>query len=166
MSADRGLRLVRGDGAYVWDEDDRRYLDLDSDHGSSLLGYGQASVVDAVDRQLRRLTAAHHTFDHDARDELVEALSVLAPEPLSHVVIVNTDVEAIEVALIAARTITRRSRVIAMEGHRADIPMMRASIRGAAPRNITRFAATKMRCACRTVTWTRWKRCSTIAWPR
>jgi LysW-gamma-L-lysine/LysW-L-ornithine aminotransferase len=116
MTADRGLRLVRGDGAYVWDEDDRRYLDLDSDHGSSLLGYGQASVVDAVDRQLRRLTAAHHAFDHDARDELVEALSVLAPEPLSHVVIVNTDVEAIEVALIAARTITRRSRVIAMEG--------------------------------------------------
>jgi acetylornithine/LysW-gamma-L-lysine aminotransferase len=140
MSADRGLRLVRGDGAYVWDEDDRRYLDLDSDHGSSLLGYGQASVVDAVDRQLRRLTAAHHSFDHDARDELVEALSVLAPEPLSHVVLVNSDTEAIEVAITAARTVTRRSRIVAMEGasrgHPEDVRVH--ARRGTAKRHVRR----------------------------
>ena len=35
----RDLRLVRGDGAYVWDDEERQYLDLTSSGGTTLLGH-------------------------------------------------------------------------------------------------------------------------------
>ena len=45
MATPRGLRIVRGEGAYVWDEEDRRYLDLDGDAGAALLGHSQQMVL-------------------------------------------------------------------------------------------------------------------------
>lgn len=122
-TAERGMRVVRGEGAYVWDEDDKRYLDLDSGRGANLLGYGQPDVVEAIRRQLQRPTASHHAFEHDARDEFVEALSLVTPETLTDVVMVNSGFEALDAAITAARLVTRRTRVISTDG----IPRVRTT---------------------------------------
>jgi acetylornithine/LysW-gamma-L-lysine aminotransferase len=112
MTVSRGLRLMRGDGAVVWDEDDNSYLDFDCSQGAVLLGHNQQAVNEAIDRELRLLSAVHHSYDTDARDELIEALSLLAPEPLSHAVIVSSGKEAIDAAVMGARIVTRRRRVV------------------------------------------------------
>ena len=42
------LILERGEGAYVWDVDGRRYLDLIGGWGPAILGHGHPAVVEAV----------------------------------------------------------------------------------------------------------------------
>ncbi|MBV9101054.1 MAG: aspartate aminotransferase family protein [Candidatus Dormibacteraeota bacterium] len=116
LVAPRPLRIVRGEGAYVWDEDDRRYLDLDGDDGAALLGHGQSLVVEAMTRQLTRVTALNAAVDSDARDELVEALSVVTPDALTDVTIVESGTQAVAAAVTAARLVTRRRRIIVMTG--------------------------------------------------
>ena len=49
----RDLRLIRGDGAYVWDDEERRYLDLTSAGGTTLLGHNHPRVTEAIANQLR-----------------------------------------------------------------------------------------------------------------
>src|SRR5256885_787779 len=44
----RPLYLARGEGAYVFDLEGRRYLDYWNSHGASLLGHGHPAVTRAV----------------------------------------------------------------------------------------------------------------------
>ncbi len=44
--------FVRGEGAYIIDADDNRYLDFMCAYGPNLLGYGEARVAEAARRQL------------------------------------------------------------------------------------------------------------------
>ena len=46
--------LERGEGAYVWDEQDRRYLDWTMGLRTMGLGYGVESVLEAATAQMRR----------------------------------------------------------------------------------------------------------------
>ena len=49
------LALVRGNGAEVWDEDGRRYLDLLGGIAVNALGHAHPAVVEAVTRQISTL---------------------------------------------------------------------------------------------------------------
>ncbi len=40
--------VARGQGAYVWDEEGRRYLDYVQSYGASILGHAHPKVVEAV----------------------------------------------------------------------------------------------------------------------
>ena len=46
--------LQRGEGAYVYDVDDNRYLDFSAGLGPVILGYGHPVVIDAVTKQLQQ----------------------------------------------------------------------------------------------------------------
>jgi len=48
----RDLRLIRGEGAYVWDDGERQYLDLTSGGGTMLLGHNHPRVTEAIANQL------------------------------------------------------------------------------------------------------------------
>ncbi|MCD6275239.1 MAG: aminotransferase class III-fold pyridoxal phosphate-dependent enzyme, partial [Thermoplasmata archaeon] len=43
----RRLKLVRGEGVYVWDENGKRYLDAISGIGVAILGHAHREFVDA-----------------------------------------------------------------------------------------------------------------------
>ena len=73
LHAGRGLRLVRGEGSYLWDDRDRRYLDLMTNYGVNLLGHSHPEVTAAITNQAARLTNAHQSFDTPARDEFLQA---------------------------------------------------------------------------------------------
>ncbi len=49
------LALVRGEGAHVWDEDGREYVDLLGGIAVNALGHGHPALVEAVTTQLRTL---------------------------------------------------------------------------------------------------------------
>ncbi len=111
----RDLRLIRGDGAYVWDDEERRYLDLTSAGGTTLLGHNHPRVTEAIASQLTAFGGVPSGFDYDLREELLEALSFIIPVPLTHVSFTESGSAAVDLALTWIATATDRPRVIAMQ---------------------------------------------------
>jgi acetylornithine/succinyldiaminopimelate/putrescine aminotransferase len=111
----RDLRLVRGDGAYLWDDEERQYLDLTSGGGTTLLGHNHPRVSEAIINQLAAFGGAPPGFDYDLREELLEALSFIIPVPLTHVSFTESGSAAVDLALTWIAAASDRPRVIAMQ---------------------------------------------------
>jgi adenosylmethionine-8-amino-7-oxononanoate aminotransferase len=83
MHAVRGTELVvaRGDGAYVWDADGRRYLDGTASLWNVNVGHGREEIVEAAAAQMRTLASysAFGSFANAPALRLAERLSELAP---------------------------------------------------------------------------------------
>ncbi|CAM2065206.1 Acetylornithine/succinylornithine family transaminase [Sulfidibacter corallicola] len=108
----RGLTLVRGEGALVYDRHDRAYLDCIAGIGSANLGHAHPVVVEAVQRQAARLITCPGIFANDAKAELLEALVAVAPEGLNRAFLCNSGTESVEAALKFARLATGRKRFV------------------------------------------------------
>jgi [amino-group carrier protein]-gamma-(L-lysyl/L-ornithyl)-L-glutamate aminotransferase len=117
LHAGRGLTLVRGEGSYLWDDRDRRYLDLMTNYGVNLLGHTHPDITAAITAQASRLTNAHQSFDTPARTEFLRALGALLPPPLTRISFGNSGAEAVEAALKYARVASGRTGIVAT--HRA-----------------------------------------------
>ncbi len=117
LHADRGITLVRGEGAYLWDDRDRRYLDLMTNYGVNLLGHAHPAVNAAILAQIGLLTNAHQSFESLARQEFLETLATLLPAALTRISFGNSGAEAVEAALKYARVASGRTGIVAM--HRA-----------------------------------------------
>ena len=61
--AEHPFVVVRGEGAYVFDEAGRRYLDGTASLWYANIGYGRSEVADAVARQMETLHAYHLFVD-------------------------------------------------------------------------------------------------------
>ncbi|HET7683334.1 MAG TPA: acetylornithine transaminase [Marmoricola sp.] len=112
------LALVRGDGAHVWDEDGREYIDFFGGIAVNALGHGHPALVDAVTTQLRTLGHVSNFFTTPPQVELAErllALLPLSPGDAGRVFFSNSGTEANEAALKVTRR-TGRTRLVAMEG--------------------------------------------------
>ncbi|GAA1649827.1 acetylornithine transaminase [Georgenia ruanii] len=114
--------LVRGEGAYVWDADGRRYLDLLGGIAVNALGHAHPAYVAAVTEQLGTLGHVSNFFATPAQVGLAEKLLALvtpggAPAG-SRVFFANSGTEANEAALKMARRHggAARPRVLALEG--------------------------------------------------
>ena len=62
--------VARGDGAWIWDADGRRYLDATAGLWFTNVGHGRTEIADAVARQIGRI-AAYSTFGDYAVDTTV-----------------------------------------------------------------------------------------------
>jgi acetylornithine/LysW-gamma-L-lysine aminotransferase len=111
----RDLRLMRGDGAYVWDDEDRQYLDLTSGGGTMLLGHNHPRVTEAIAGQLTAFSGVPPGFDYDLREELLEALSFIIPVPLTHVSFTESGSAAVDLALTWVASASDRPRIISMQ---------------------------------------------------
>ena len=109
----RDVALVRGDGAVVWDDTGRQYIDCVGGQGSGNLGHGNAAVADALARQARTLSFCTELFYNDRRAELYDRLVRILPAPLDRVFLCNSGTEAVEGALKFARLATKRTQVVA-----------------------------------------------------
>lgn len=113
LYAKRDIVLVRGEGAYLYDSDGKRYLDAMSNYGVAVLGHAHPRFTQAVTEQLQTLTTCHQSFANDARAELLAELETIAPEGLVRSFLSNSGAEAIEAALKFAQVATGRQKVIA-----------------------------------------------------
>ena len=111
----RDLRLTRGDGAYVWDDEERRYLDMTSSGGTTLLGHNHPRITEAITAQLASFSGVPPGFDYDLREELLEALSFIIPVPLTHVSFTASGSAAIDLAITWIAASSDRPRLIAMQ---------------------------------------------------
>ena len=110
------LVLEHGDGAWVWDVDGRRYLDLVGGIAVNALGHNHPALVSAVSKQAGQLVHVSNFFTSVAQVELAERLLALAGAPAgSAVFFCNSGAEALEAAIKLARR-TGRTGIVAAEG--------------------------------------------------
>lgn len=108
------LTLVRGDGAYVWDADGNRYLDLVGGIAVNALGHAHPAVIAAVTEQIGLLGHTSNLYINMPAIELAEGLLGLVGAP-GKVLFCNSGAEANEAALKITR-LTGRHKVVACEG--------------------------------------------------
>jgi acetylornithine/LysW-gamma-L-lysine aminotransferase len=113
LYAKREIALVRGEGAYLFDSEGKRYLDAMSNYGIAVLGHADPEFAAALTDQLGRLTTCHQSFFNDVRAELIAAIAEIAPEGLTRSFLSNSGAEAIEAGLKFARVATGKPKVIA-----------------------------------------------------
>ena len=107
---DQPLHLVRGEGAWVWDKEGRKYLDAYNNVAS--MGHCHPHVVQAISAQLGVLNT-HTRYLHDGVVDYAERLLATMPDALGHVMFTCTGSEANDLALRIARSHTGRQGVIA-----------------------------------------------------
>ena len=105
--------IARGEGAYLWDADGKRYLDYVGSWGPAVLGHAHPAVVGAVTE------AAKHGLSFGAPTEMeiemAETLCRLVPS-MELVRLVSSGTEATMSALRLARGYTGRGKIVKFEG--------------------------------------------------
>src|SRR5436190_11460095 len=106
-------RWVKGDGAYLVDENGDRYLDLLSGYGVFALGRNHPAVRVELERTLTARTANLPQLGLSLLPGiLAEQLVARAPRGLEAVVLTSSGTEAVEAALKLARARTGRPRIL------------------------------------------------------
>jgi glutamate-1-semialdehyde 2,1-aminomutase len=107
------LVLERGEGAYVWDADGRRYVDYIGAWGPAILGHAHPAVIEAV------VGAAQNGFALGATNpleiELGEAIRRAMPS-MERLRFTSSGTEAVMSALRVARGVTGRDLVVKFAG--------------------------------------------------
>jgi taurine--2-oxoglutarate transaminase len=104
--------FVGGEGSYLVDEDDRRYLDFSSQLVYTNLGHQHPRIVAAVAEQARRLCTLAPGYASDVRGEAARLIVDVAPDGLGHVLFTTGGSEGIEHAVRMARLHNRRPKVL------------------------------------------------------
>jgi taurine--2-oxoglutarate transaminase len=108
--------IVRAEGRYLVDSDDKRYLDLASGLIAVNLGHGHPKVVRAIQEQAATLTYAAPSLFHDKRALLAEKLSSISPWAASgegcRTFFTTTGAESNDDAVRLARAITGRPKIL------------------------------------------------------
>jgi len=109
------LEISRAKGSYIFDINDKAYLDFVAGVSACSLGHCHPKVVKAIQEQAE--TYMHvMVYGEYAQKPAVELAKYFAdhlPEPLDQTYLVNSGTEAIEGALKLARRATGRSQIIA-----------------------------------------------------
>ena len=108
------LFIERGEGAYLYDADDNRYLDCIGSWGPLILGHAPDRVVDAIQGQLRKGT----TFGAPTALEVELATAIRnAVASIEKVRLVSSGTEATMSAVRVARGWTGRNKIVKFEGN-------------------------------------------------
>lgn len=118
--------LCRGEGAYLWDLEGRRYLDLMGAYSAASHGHAHPRLLRVLARQAGRLAITSRAFHNDRLGPFLHRLCELTG--YAKVLPVNTGVEAVETALKAARRWAYRVKGVAAD--RAEIIVCRGNFHG------------------------------------
>jgi len=121
--ARREATIVRGQGARIFDDQGKSYIDLSAGHGWAGLGHAHPVVTRAIREQAETLVCLTESAYNDQRalwlHELTELLRVELGStdrgPLTRVSISSSGAEAIEAAIKLARLFTGRTEIVAFQ---------------------------------------------------
>ena len=109
---DDTLIAKRGEGTYIWDADDKKYIDYRLGFGPIILGHGYQPVVDKVQEAMKDGVVFAWTTELEI--ELCERITKMCN--VDKVRLTNTGTEATMHALRIARAYTGREKFIKFEG--------------------------------------------------
>jgi acetylornithine/N-succinyldiaminopimelate aminotransferase len=96
------LMLVRGEGAYVWDDRGKEYLDLVSGIGVNALGHGHPRILKVIQEQAGLLIHSSNLYYHPYQGLLAKRLASISG--LQRTFFANSGTEAIEGAIKMIRS--------------------------------------------------------------
>lgn len=102
---EKSFTVVRGEGNYVYDKEDRAYFDATASLWYANAGYGRREIIDAIKNQAE-LLACYSTFGdvtNEPAEELADFVSHRSPMENSKVFFVSGGGDAIETAAKLAR---------------------------------------------------------------
>jgi glutamate-1-semialdehyde 2,1-aminomutase len=103
----------RAEGAWLWDVEDKRYIDYVGSWGPMIVGHNHPKVREAVERAVRDGLS----FGTPCADEVRMAETICAMVPSVEMLrMVNSGTEATMSAIRLARGATGRSRIVKFEG--------------------------------------------------
>src|SRR5512141_2105394 len=91
----RDAVIVRGEGARLWDDQGKMYLDFVGGHGSANLGHCNPEVVRAIEEQAHKLITCTEVFYNDARARALQKIAGVTPAGLERVFLANSGAEAV-----------------------------------------------------------------------
>ena len=106
--------FARGDGAYLYDVDDNRYIDYIGSWGPMILGHAHPAVTEAIHKAVDRGTS--FGAPTEAENELAELIIAAVPS-VEKVRLVNSGTEATMSAIRLARGYTGRDVVVKFAGN-------------------------------------------------
>jgi glutamate-1-semialdehyde 2,1-aminomutase len=106
--------VARGEGAYVWDVEGRRYLDLVQSYGAIIAGHAHPAIVEAVQRAAVDGTSYGAPTEREVL--LAEAICERVPS-CQRVRLVSSGTEATMSAIRVARGFTGRPTVVKFAGN-------------------------------------------------
>lgn len=109
------INIQRGSGSYVWDQNDRKYLDFYGGHAVISIGHGHPHFVQKINKQLEKLAFYSNAVLNDLQTELAEKIGTVSGYPDYQLFMVNSGAEAIENALKLASFKNLRTKMIAFE---------------------------------------------------
>ncbi|HYB74492.1 MAG TPA: aspartate aminotransferase family protein [Candidatus Sulfotelmatobacter sp.] len=109
-----GLAMARGQGCTLVDEDGNEYIDFIAGIGVGSLGHCHPAYVEALKRQVERLTFG--SFTTETRARFLEVLGSLTPPGLSRIQLFSGGAEAVEAAFRLAKSATRRYEFVGFWG--------------------------------------------------
>ena len=93
--------LTKAQGAYVWDESGKKYLDMMSAYSAVSHGHGHERLVQIVKEQVEKLNIVSRAFYTDKLGPFLEKACTLTGQDMA--LPMNTGAEAVETAIKAAR---------------------------------------------------------------
>ncbi|HYC48978.1 MAG TPA: ornithine--oxo-acid transaminase [Burkholderiales bacterium] len=118
--------LVRGQGAYLWDDRGRRYMDMMSAYSAVSHGHAHPRIVEALRKQAGELAVTSRVYYNNKLPLLLQRLCELTGQDLA--LPANTGLEAVEGALKACRKWGAKVKRIASD--RVEIIACRGNFHG------------------------------------
>ena len=103
----------KGSGSYLWDENDKKYVDYINSWGPMILGHAHPDVINAVQETAKSSLSFGAPTSREL--DIAETLVKLIPS-MEQVRLVSSGTEATMSAIRVARGFTSRDRIIKFEG--------------------------------------------------
>ncbi|HMR64865.1 MAG TPA: aspartate aminotransferase family protein [Anaerolineae bacterium] len=108
------LPLDHGDGMYVWDVENNKYLDFFGGILTTSVGHNHPKVVERVQAQVGKLIHSSTLYPNENHVNLAEKIAQIAPGQLQTSYFTNSGTEADETAVILAKVYTGAQEIIAL----------------------------------------------------
>jgi taurine--2-oxoglutarate transaminase len=115
-SKQKGLNPIairNGEGVYLYDYDDKRYIDFSSGLMNVNIGHGHRRVNEAIMRQLQQVAYVTPSCVTGVRGELGKKIADILPEGMSKTLFTVCGATAIDNAIKLARLYTGRHKIVA-----------------------------------------------------
>jgi acetylornithine/N-succinyldiaminopimelate aminotransferase len=110
------IKITKGQGSYVYDQDGKRYLDMYGGHAVISIGHSHPYWVEKLKSQLDKISFYSNSIIIEMQEELAEILGRVSGKENYRLFLINSGAEANENALKMASFHTGRKKIIAFTG--------------------------------------------------
>lgn len=108
------ITLVKGEGAYVWDEAGNKYLDCFGGVLTVSVGHANPKINQAIIEQINKIQHTSTLYVNENQSNLAEKLAEITPGNLKKSFFTSSGTEADDTAVLAAKLATGRHEIVVL----------------------------------------------------